>query len=61
MGKSYRLHWEGQDAEPEVFATMKEVRKEIARQVRENGLSIKKATEFAYILTEKEYQKSLIY
>lgn len=53
----YRLHWEGSDDEPEAFSNMKEVREKIREEAAYMRMTIAKATDIAYIITEDEYQE----
>ena len=55
----YRLHWEGQDATPEAYATMAQVRAAIREGAKEGEITVKEATRRAYVVSEKEYQESL--
>ena len=55
----YRLHWEGQDCEPEFFATWRDVEIEIRRGAKEGEITIEKARMRAYIISETKWQKEM--
>ena len=52
----YRLHWEGSIEPALSFATMAQVDKEIRAAARVAGISVRKARDLAYVVTESEYQ-----
>ncbi len=57
MKKVYRLHFEGETREAEKLTGMKAVRDTIREEAKKAGITIKKATDYAYIMTEEEYQE----
>ncbi len=61
MKKAYRAHYEGTITEPVSCTDMAQVRAQIRAWAKEGEVSIKVATARTTILTEKEYQESLVY
>ena len=53
----YRLHWEGEIGQAQEFATMANVNAEIRAAARAAGISVRKAREFAYVVSEEAYQE----
>lgn len=56
MSTWYRLHIEGDTAEPTRFATMGQIRTEQRRLAREYGRTIAEIEAMSYIVTEDEYR-----
>lgn len=55
MSKGYRLHFEGNEGEATACATMAAVRQIIRDEAKKAGVTIAKATQYAYIMTEADY------
>ena len=55
--KKYRLHFEGNETVAEQHLGMKAVKDAIKAHAKKAGTTIAIATEYAYIVTEEEYQE----